>query len=330
MKNFFKNLLKIPLYFMLFLISFVGLLLCLAGLFILTSPDVKQLKGCMTTNMFQVEVCPSKASYVTLNNISEDMIRALIVSEDAGFYQHKGFDWYELRESLEKNIQHRSIKRGGSTLTQQLAKNAFLNSDKSILRKLREAYLTYRIEQEFSKKEILEKYLNMVEFGKDLYGIKKAAQFYFKKSPRDLHVLEASFLVMLLPNPVKYSQSYRQRSLTKYADRIVKIILERLYKYQYLSPGAYQLARSQVVNFPWSHLSRSDFINAPSEGVIVDENDLNLENSSEGFIEQEGQATEDYLNDSSSSDPEATEPSNSEIQQDESYDKQPEGPDEGY
>ena len=254
-----KSLLKIPLMIFICIVSGVGLLLSISVLVVLSVPNVATLKGCMTTSMFEVKVCPGTANYVPLSRIADNLVDALVVSEDAAFFSHSGFDWFELQASLEKNLSTQEYSRGGSTLTQQLAKNAFLSADKSVWRKLREAYLTHQLEAKFTKQEILEKYLNMVEFGKDIYGVKKAAQHYFGKAPQNLHVLESAFLVMLLPNPKKYSQSYRDGRLTPFAQKMIKIILKRMVQYRKISTASYSFAIDNLGSFPWRHLSQSDF-----------------------------------------------------------------------
>ncbi|MCB0412590.1 MAG: transglycosylase domain-containing protein, partial [Bdellovibrionales bacterium] len=224
-------------------------------------------------------------------------LNAVIVSEDGAFYKHNGFDWFEMRESFEKNLEKGEIKRGGSTITQQLAKNVFLSADKTILRKLREAYLTYQIEKNFTKKEILERYLNVVEFGDNLYGIGPAARYYFKKSPSQLHVLEAAFLAMLLPNPKLYSQSYRKGALTSYARRTVDLILLRMSAYHMIPKEAYTFSQDMMDSFPWSSLSRADFVfsmpDLPVEGAdeALEGNDIlgkeAVEKELDGYLKEE-------------------------------------------
>jgi monofunctional biosynthetic peptidoglycan transglycosylase len=146
------------------------------------------------------------------------------------------------------------FKRGGSTITQQLIKNAFFSSDKSLIRKLKEAILAHRLEEVMSKKEILEKYLNTIEFGPNIYGIKPAAQHYFNKSPADLNLLESSFLAFLLPNPKGYYQSFKKRQLTPFARKMVLLISKRLYFYKKVSQEEYSFARNSVDLFPWTDL----------------------------------------------------------------------------
>ena len=182
-------------------------------------PDVTTMHGCIRTTMFEVDLCDKNSNYVKLGNISQHLQNVVIASEDAAFYSHKGFDWHEIQNSFQENLESGETKRGGSTITQQLAKNVFLSKEKSYWRKIKEAYLTYQIEKNFSKKEILEKYLNVVEFAPNIYGAKAASEHYFKKSPANLNVLEASFLAFLLPNPKSHSSSFAKGQLTLMQDR---------------------------------------------------------------------------------------------------------------
>ena len=236
---------------------------------IMMLPDVHLLETCFTTGMYQVHLCPGSDSYVNLKDISPYVLHAVIVSEDGSFYTHDGFDWHEMEESLNADLQSGHFRRGGSTLTQQLAKNAFLDKEKSLWRKLKEAYLAHAIEKHYTKNFILEKYLNVVEFGEDIYGVKAAASHYFHKAPRDLNPLEAAYLAFLLPNPKGYSKSFRAGKLTPFARKMVSVILKRMSAYGKLSPDGYQAAMAELPNFPWSGLSNNNFRNAPSANLEV-------------------------------------------------------------
>lgn len=209
-------------------------------------PSEKTIKGCLKTSMFQVDLCPGSSNYVSLKNISPHLQRAVILTEDAAFWDHQGFDFKELQKSVETNLAKGSFARGGSTISQQLAKNMFLSAEKSIFRKIHEALITLRIEKYLTKKEILERYLNVVEFGPDVYGVKAASQYYFKKSPAQLDPLEASFLAFLLPNPKKYSVSFFKRQLTPFARQRIRTILGRLYQTQRISEEEYSLAKANL------------------------------------------------------------------------------------
>lgn len=188
-------------------------------------PSEKEIKGCIVTKMYNVHLCPGSKDYAPLRQISPYLQRAVVASEDGAFWTHDGFDWEALEKSAKENWEKGVYKRGGSTISQQLAKNMFLTKNKTLIRKGIEALITMKIEKTLSKKEILERYLNVIEFGKDLFGVKAAARFYFKKSPAELDLVESAFLAMVLPSPVKYSRSYSQKSLTPFAHRRIRKII---------------------------------------------------------------------------------------------------------
>lgn len=242
MRFLFKSLLLIVLFF------FLG-----ASLFALwvyfQMPSSSEIKGCLTTKMYQVKLCPGSKSYVPLKQVSPFLQRALIAAEDANFWSHRGFDWEAIEKSARENWKTGKFKRGGSTITQQLAKNMFLNRDKNLIRKGLEALITMKIEQTLTKKEILERYLNVVEFGKNLFGAKAAAQYYFSKHPKDLTVTESAFLVMILPNPIKYSASFHRKQLSPFAKKRIKRIINDLRKTGRISEGDYESALAQYANF---------------------------------------------------------------------------------
>lgn len=216
-------------------------LLSLAGGIYLSIPSEEQIKGCLVTKHFKVELCPKSKSYVRLSQISPLIRRAIILSEDSSFYQHEGFDIEEIKKSFKENLEEKKFARGGSTISQQLSKNLFLTPEKSILRKIREALITHRIEKVLSKNEILEKYLNVIQYGKGIFGIKAATQFYFKKHPSEVNAVEAAFIAMLLPSPIKYSSSFHKKRLSPFAKKRVQQILRLLQvtgsldEYQYVS-----------------------------------------------------------------------------------------------
>jgi monofunctional biosynthetic peptidoglycan transglycosylase len=215
--------------------SVAGILACLVGLLFVTTPRPTDIRSCLTTKMFQVRLCPTDPGYVKLDAISPHLRHAVIVSEDGAFYDHHGFDFHELEESLRANWEKGGFARGGSTITQQLVKNVYLSADKSLLRKVREAIIVIQIEGILNKDEILEKYLNIVEFGPELYGIGNAAKFYFHKSPADLNPAESAFLAFLLPSPKKHSISFHKKQMTKFALTQTSEIVNRLYRYKRIS-----------------------------------------------------------------------------------------------
>jgi monofunctional biosynthetic peptidoglycan transglycosylase len=236
-------------------------------------PTPEQIKGCIVTKMFQVELCPGSKDYVSLKKISPYMQKTVVLTEDSGFYQHHGFEWGVIEKNAREGWETGTFKKGGSTLTQQLAKNMFLSKDRTFFRKGLEAIVTYRIEKILTKPEILERYLNVVEFGQNIYGVKKAASFYFKKSPAELSVVESAFLAMLLPNPIKYSSSYKQQDLTKFARKRIDRIIRDMYQYQRINADEYGVAVNDLSHF----LSPAPPPNSSDEGYENSsiENELN-------------------------------------------------------
>lgn len=139
-------------------------------------------------------------------NISPNLVRAVIAAEDARFCEHGGFDWEAIGKAWKRNQTARRI-RGGSTISNQTAKNVFLWPARSYLRKGLEFYFTGLIELFWSKKRIMEVYLNVVEFGPGIYGAEAGARAHFRKAARDLTRHEAALLAAVLPNPVRWSAS---------------------------------------------------------------------------------------------------------------------------
>lgn len=140
-------------------------------------------------------------AWVPLSHTSRKLIEAVIASEDQKFFGHEGVDWAAIQKSVEVNAQKGRFARGGSTITQQLAKNLFFSTRKSPLRKLRELVVTYWLEQDLSKARILELYLNVIEWGDGIYGAQAAAQTYYGKPASALDENEAAGLVAMIPNP---------------------------------------------------------------------------------------------------------------------------------
>jgi len=162
--------------------------------------------------------------WVAYKKISMNLKRALVASEDANFIEHEGFDWEALQKAYEKNLRKGKVVAGGSTISQQLAKNLFLSGRRSIFRKLQEAFITVMIETVMSKRRILEIYLNIIEWGNGVFGAEAAARYYFKKSAADLNAWEAAKLAAMVPNPRFYD---RHRS-TAYLQRRTNLILARM------------------------------------------------------------------------------------------------------
>lgn len=232
-----------------FIIGFVSLIG--ASLYALWTwlPTAQEIRGCMVTSMYQVHLCPGSSNYVSLKQISPYLQKVVVLTEDSNFFNHKGFDWKAIEKNARAGWESGVFKRGGSTISQQLAKNMYLNKDRTFLRKALEAIITDRLEHALTKKEILERYLNVVEFGKNIFGVKAAAQYYFKKSPAELTIVESVFLAMVLPNPVKYSQSYYRKELTPFAQKRMAEIIQNLYQYHRITEEEFNTANHQLSYF---------------------------------------------------------------------------------
>lgn len=170
-----------------------------------------------------------KYRWVSYHQISPNIKRALIASEDAKFLAHEGFDWEGIQTAWEKNLKKGKIVAGGSTISQQLAKNLFLSSKKTPWRKLEEASITVMMENMMSKKRIFEIYLNVIEWGNGVFGIEAASQHYYKKSARYLSTAEAAKLAAMVPNPRYYDKNRFDKKLL----RKTRIIQRRMYYADY-------------------------------------------------------------------------------------------------
>lgn len=189
------------------------------------------------------------ASWAGLNEISAAAVGAIVVSEDWAFYRHKGYDPAQIRDAIHEDLEKGKFKRGASTITQQVVKNVFLEADKTLWRKAKELWLAIRLEEAVGKKKILETYLNVAEWGEGVYGIRAAANFYFKKSPAELLPKEGAFLAMLLPSPIRYGQSFRRKSLTSYATRTVDTILDKMTQAHYIEEEERSRAAASPLGF---------------------------------------------------------------------------------
>ena len=142
---------------------------------------------------------------VPYERISPALRRAVLIAEDDAFFSHGGLDWTEIRASARKNMDHGRVVRGGSTVTQQLAKNLFLGSERSLTRKFREAFLAMRLEQALTKRRIFELYLNRIEWGRGIFGIEAAARRYFGVPAISLSPRQSVLLAAVIINPIRYS-----------------------------------------------------------------------------------------------------------------------------
>ncbi len=170
----------------------------------------------------QLEVLQSKNPdaelrhrWVPYKRISPHLKRALIASEDAKFLEHEGFDWEGIQTAWEKNLKKGKVVAGGSTISQQLAKNLFLSGKRTPWRKLEEAMITVMMEQMMSKRRIFEIYLNVIEWGNGVFGAEAAARHYYRKSAAGLSPSEAAKLAAMVPNPRYFDKHRHDRRLLR-------------------------------------------------------------------------------------------------------------------
>jgi monofunctional glycosyltransferase len=165
--------------------------------------------------------------WVPLSSVSPYVMKAVIIAEDDKFWSHEGFDFDAMQKALEKDIKKKKIKAGGSTISQQLAKNLYLSPSKNPIRKLKEAILTWRLESNLSKRRIMELYLNVAEWGDGIYGIEAAARKHYGKSAAGLTALEAATLAAVIPNPRRYRTDGTSRYVGNQSERIYQIMVRR-------------------------------------------------------------------------------------------------------
>lgn len=186
-----------------------------------------------------------KNDYVELNNISDYVKNSIVSIEDKNFYNHKGFDYLRIAKAMLVNLKSKKLKEGASTISQQYIKNLYLTFDKTWERKIQEALLTLELETHYSKDEILEGYLNTIDFGAGNYGIKEASKYYFNKEPKDLSLAEASIIVGIPKNPSYYNPVTNYEN-AKYRQ---KNVLISMVKNKYISKDEMNEAINEPLNF---------------------------------------------------------------------------------
>lgn len=180
-------------------------------------------------SVFDDKIIGIEKKWVPIEQIAKPMHNAVIKAEDAKFYVHNGFDFEAIEKAMKYNKTHKKQK-GASTISQQTAKNVFLWPARSWIRKGMEVYFTVLIENLWSKKRILEVYLNVIELGPGVYGVEAAAQKYFRKKAKNLNNSEAALMAAVLPNPIKFKinrpSAYIQRRQRKIMGRRLVVVAE--------------------------------------------------------------------------------------------------------
>lgn len=222
------------------------------------SSQVFDVNGKLITTVHSVE----NRIPVTINKIPKDLQNAFVAAEDARFYQHMGIDPRGILRAVWANITDRGVSEGGSTITQQLAKNALLSQERTLKRKIQEAVLALQLERQYSKTEILEMYLNHIYFGQGAYGVQAAAQVYFGKNTEDLTLAECAMLAGIPKSPNYYSplnnlKASKERQST---------VLEQMVKYGYIDEPTANKARNAEIKL----VSRSNQQQSNTASYFVD------------------------------------------------------------
>ncbi len=168
-----------------------------------------------------------KNTWVPLSRISPYVMKAVIIAEDDKFWSHEGFDFEAMQKALEKDIKKKKFQAGGSTISQQLVKNLYLSPSKNPVRKIKEAILTWRLEQNLTKRRIIELYLNVAELGDGVFGIEAAAFHHYGKHAAELSPREAATLASILPNPRRYTPDGNSQYVENQSERIYQIMVRR-------------------------------------------------------------------------------------------------------
>ncbi len=224
------------------------------GYFFLTLPDVSYLKKSNpgATAMIEQRIAEAKLQkkklvvrrhWVPFKKIPEFFKQAVRLSEDAAFYSHDGVDYYELKEAIKKNLKEGKKSRGGSTITQQLAKNLFLSTEKSYFRKVREFFIAKKLERELSKDRIFCIYLNVIEFGPGIFGVGAASDYFFKKTVEQLSKEEMIRLAAVIPKPLRVTPQSNSRYLKWRAN----LLLDRMYRVKYIDEFDYQKTKTHFL-----------------------------------------------------------------------------------
>lgn len=183
--------------------------------------DIRRVQGAFLHRVvepeggaFEMMAGPGTANWVPIAAISPFLIQSVIGHEDGGFFRHNGFAVYAIRDALARNLREGRYVVGASTITMQLTKNLFLHREKTLARKVQEVLLTWWVETALTKEEILELYLNVIEYGPRVYGVVQASNYYFDRAPVELTAAEAAFFATILPSPKRYHEAFEQGTLS--------------------------------------------------------------------------------------------------------------------
>ncbi len=237
---------KVLKYILIFSLSITVFSLLYLSYIYLTLPDVKKLESKIPrrTSMMKHYIEKNKKKHkkyrfvykwVSFNKIPQILKDAVRITEDFNFYNHKGIDVQELKKAVENALEKGKKLRGASTITQQLAKNLFLSTERSIFRKIKEYFITKKLEKHLSKNRIFEIYLNVIELGRGIFGVEAAAEIYFNKNVWNLNLEEILRIVAVIPKPLRVTPL----SNSGYLKWRVRYILKKLFIYEKITKEEY-------------------------------------------------------------------------------------------
>jgi hypothetical protein len=201
---------------------------------------------------------PGSASWVNLEEVAEHMPHAIVTTEDGAFYKHKGISVFAIKRAAIKNVKKGYFAFGASTITMQLVKNLFLSRDRTISRKLQEMIITWWVENSMDKDQIIELYLNVVEFGPAIYGIRNASLHYFDKEPSELSLLECAYLAKMLPNPVGRYRYYKNGGIDEKWRAVLERVVTKMFTRNYITEEEWKDAMED--DFAFYYPPTSDLI----------------------------------------------------------------------
>lgn len=254
-----------------FTLIYLGIYFCAS----LSKIDLNASKGYFLYDNKRKLINGTSDQWIKLKNIDKDLVNATISIEDKNFYHHQGFDYPRIIKSLFTNIKKGENLQGASTISQQYAKNLFLNFDKTWERKFKEAWLTVKLESQYSKKEILEGYLNTINYG-GIYGIENASYYYFNKSADKLSLAEASILAGIPKSPNNYSPILNYKKSKKRQ----KTVLNSMVKNKYITnEQASKAYNTKLVFYGYSEENKLKTLRYFEDAVMNELDTLNLPTS---------------------------------------------------
>ncbi len=206
-------------------------------------PDISKIKTRVTIKVYNGKtytkrsVSPYSKDFVRSAELPKYVTGAIIAAEDGSFFRHKGINIDETLRAARYDVLHLKLKYGGSTITQQLVKNAYLTKEKTVKRKVIEAITAVRVERKLTKRQILDYYINIAEFGNGIYGIKQASKVYFDKSPHQLTPKEAAMLAVVIPQPKARGKELLTKQKEEFQKKRVSRIIARMKLRGYITDG---------------------------------------------------------------------------------------------